>query len=73
MSIKSLTEKLEADKEIKFRLYNMEYIIKYKQKKYITYPTLYERNAFSYDSLEDLVNNYKIYGDSIFALLYKIK
>ena len=65
MVVKELKEIFERDREVRFKLYSLEYIIKERDNKVAVYPILYETKKNFYNSLEDALNNYTVYNESI--------
>lgn len=68
--IKSL---FDQKREIKFKLYSLEYIIKEVNNKIEVYPLLYTNRKSYYSTLEDALNNYTVYNESIIDNLEKLK
>lgn len=65
MSYEKLEEMLNVYNELKFRLYNVEYIIRKNNNKIELYPTLYSNQKKIYDNFEDAMNNFQIYNEPI--------
>jgi len=65
MVVNELIKKFETNKEVKFKLYSLEYIIKEYDSKVIIYPLLYETRKNTYNSIEEALNNYTVYNESI--------
>lgn len=65
MTIEELKKVFETDNEVKFKLYSLDYIIKKLEDKVIIYPIIYETKKSIYNSLDELLNNYLIYGETI--------
>lgn len=65
MVVKELKELFERNREVRFKLYSLEYVIKEKDNKITVYPILYETKKSFYNSFEDALNNYTVYNESI--------
>lgn len=63
----------EEKNEVKFILFNLEYIIKKQQSKIVVYPLLYDKHKKYYNSIEDALNNYIVYGDRLSQIMNKIE
>lgn len=65
MVVEELKKKFETEKEVKFKLYSLEYIIKEEDSKVIIYPLLYSSKKNVYNSFDEVLYNYTIYNESI--------
>lgn len=65
MVVKELKELFERNREVRFKLYSLEYVIKEMDNKITVYPILYETKKSFYNSFEDALNNYTVYNESI--------
>ena len=65
MVVRELKEIFKRDHEVRFKLYSLEYIIKEMNNKIAVYPILYKTKKNFYNSLEDALNNYTVYNESI--------
>ena len=65
MVVKELKELFEREHEVKFKLYSLEYVIKEIDNKIAVYPILYESKKSFFNSLEEALNNYTVYNESI--------
>ena len=65
MVVKELKELFEREHEVKFKLYSLEYVIKEIDNKIAVYPMLYESKKSFFNSLEEALNNYTVYNESI--------
>lgn len=65
MSYEKLEEMLNVYNELKFRLYNVEYIIRKNNNKIELYPTLYSNQKKIYANFDDAMNNFQIYNEPI--------
>lgn len=63
--MKKIKELLETNKIVKFKLFSLDYIIKQEDNSYIVYPTLYEKRQNKYDSLDEALNNFMVYNESL--------
>lgn len=65
MVVKKMKEIFERNHEVKFKLYSLEYVIKEMDKKTVIYPILYETKKKFFNSLDEILNDYTIYNESI--------
>lgn len=65
MVVKELKELFERNREVRFKLYSLEYAIKEMDNKITVYPILYETKKSFYNSFEDALNKYTVYNESI--------
>lgn len=65
MVVNELKELFEREHEVKFKLYSLEYVIKEIDNKIYVYPILYETKKSCFNSLEDALNNFTVYNESI--------
>ena len=65
MVVKELKEIFEKNREVMFKLYSLEYVIKEIDNKIAVYPILYETKKNFYNSFEDALSNYTVYNESI--------
>ena len=65
MVVKELKELFERNREVRFKLYSLEYAIKEMDNKITVYPILYETKKSFYNSFEDALNNYTVYNESV--------
>ncbi len=65
MVVEELKKKFETEKEVKFKLYSLEYIIQEEDSKVIIYPLLYSSKKNVYNSFDEVLYNYTIYNESI--------
>lgn len=65
MVVKELKELFEREHEVKFKLFSLEYVIKKIDDKVEIYSVLYSNRKYYYSSLEEALNNYTIYNESI--------
>jgi len=65
MVVRELKEIFERNHEVRFKLYSLEYIIKEMDNKIAVYPILYKTKKNFYNSLEEALNNYTVYNESI--------
>jgi len=65
MVVEELKKKFETEREVKFKLYSLEYIIKEENNKVIIYPLLYSSKKNVYNSFDEVLYNYTIYNESI--------
>lgn len=65
MVVNELKELFEREREVKFKLYSLEYVITEIDNKIYVYPILYKTKKSFFNSLEDALNNYTVYNESI--------
>lgn len=71
-TIKQFKEQLIEKEEITFSLMNVSYYIKiYKEKVRVT--SSYSKKIITYNSVDDFIKNFKIYGSSIKDNLEKME
>lgn len=65
MILNELKERYEKNNEVKFKLFSLEYIIQKVDDKVVIYPLLYSNRQNVYTSLEEALNYYTIYNESV--------
>lgn len=65
MVVNKLIEIYQNQKEVRFKLYSLEYIIKEDNNSVVIYPLLYPQKKSKYKTIEELLNYYMIYNESI--------
>ena len=70
--VEKIIKIFEEKKEVRFKLFNLEYIIKEQQNKIAVYPLLYNKHKKYFNSLEDALNNYIVYGDRLSEIINRI-
>lgn len=65
MVVNKLIEIYQNQKEVKFKLYSLEYIIKEENNSVVIYPLLYHQKKSRYKTIDELLNYYMIYNESI--------
>jgi len=65
MILNELKERYEKNNEVKFKLFSLEYIIKKVDNNVIVYPILYSNRKNTYSTLDEALNYYTIYNESI--------
>ena len=65
MVLNELKERYEKNNEVKFKLFSLEYIIQKNDNGVEVYPLLYSNRKNRYSSLEEALNYYIIYNESI--------
>lgn len=63
--IQQIKEKLNLLNEVEFKLYSMIYTISKKDDRYYIISDIYDGHIHSYDTIDNLFDNYMIYGESI--------
>ncbi|MDO5568729.1 MAG: hypothetical protein Q4G04_01270 [bacterium] len=65
MSIEELKKIFLDAGEVKFRLYSLDYVITKTDNGVIIYPIIYDKKQIKYDSIDELLNSYLIYNETI--------
>lgn len=65
MVLNELKERYDKNNEVKFKLFSLEYIIQKNDNGVEVYPLLYSNRKNRYSSLEEALNYYTIYNESI--------
>ena len=65
MTIEEIKKIFDTNKEVKFKLYSLDYIVKQDNEKVVIYPIIYETKKSVYNSIDELLNNYLIYNETI--------
>lgn len=58
---------------IKLKIFALEYTIEFKDSKYIIYADLYQNRKQSFNSINELFENYMIYNEPIIQSIDRIK
>lgn len=72
MFLNELKERYEKNNEVRFKMFNLEYIIQKTDNNVIVYPLLYSSRKNIYSNLDDALNYYTIYNESIMNNLDRI-
>ena len=65
MNIDTIKDILNEKGEVQFKLYSLEYVIKNEEDGVVIYPILYEYKKNKYQNIDELFNNYYIFGETI--------
>lgn len=65
MVLNELKERYEKNNEVKFKLFSLEYIIQNVDNNVVVYPLLYSNKKNTYSSLDEALNYFTIYNESI--------
>lgn len=65
MILNELKEQYEKNNEVKFKLFSLEYIIQKVDNSVLVYPILYSNRKSTYSNLEEALNYYTVYNESI--------
>lgn len=65
MSIEQIINKLKNDNSVSFKLYSLIYKIKYENNKYYISSSTSYNHISSFNSIDELLDNYMIFGESI--------
>lgn len=65
MNIDNIKTIFNEKKEVHFKLYSLDYTIKEVDNKILVYADLYDNKKESYNTIDELLNNFTIYNESI--------
>lgn len=65
MVLNELRERYEKNNEVKFKLFSLEYIIQKVDNNVVVYPLLYSNKKNTYSTLDEALNYFTIYNESI--------
>ena len=65
MIIDKIKEIVNQSKQIKIKMYSLEYTIKQLENCVVIYANLYPHQVSKYDNLDELFNNFTIYNETI--------
>ena len=72
MVLSEIKERYEKNNEVKFKLFSLEYIIQNVDNNVLVYPILYSNRKNTYSSLEEALNYYHVYNESIIENLDRL-
>ena len=72
MNYNQLYELFLNNKVIHFKLYSLEYNIEEESNKVVIYANYYEKNKRSFNSFEELMNNFNIYNEPLINQIDRI-
>ena len=72
MKYESMNDILNANNKIKFKLYSLEYLIVKDDSVISIYVSDYDKNIKTYNSFEELMNNYLVYREPLIEQLDRI-
>lgn len=72
MVLNELKERFEKNGEVRFKLFSLEYIIKKVDNKIEIYPSLYSNRKSIYPTLDDALNNFTVYNESIIESIDRV-
>lgn len=73
MEYNELKKRFDSNNKLKIRLYSLEYIIEKVDNHIEIYVIYYEKRKFSYDSFDELMNNYTVYNEPLIEQIDRIK
>ena len=73
MRYEDLKSLFDRNNELKFRLYNLDYIIRNNYNGVEVFAVLYPNDKKIYSSFDDAMNNYKLFNESLNGFIDKIK
>lgn len=65
MTIEKIKNRLAKDNKVVFKLYSLEYIIEIINNNIQIYPLSYPTDIKIYNTLEELLNNFRVYNESL--------
>ena len=65
MNFNEIKEKLATNKKVKIKIYSLDYTIEEQTDGIVIYANLYPKQKSSYKTIEELLNNFTIYNESI--------
>lgn len=65
MNINRIKDSLEKNNIVEFKIYSLNYIIKYKENKYIIYPKNDYNRKKTFPTIDDLFKKYEIYNENL--------
>ena len=65
MNIENIKTIFNEKREVHFKLYSLDYTIKEDNSKILVYPDLYDNKKESYNTIDEALNYFTIYNDSI--------
>lgn len=69
----NLEDLFNTNTELKFKLYSLEYLIKKVDTGVEVYAILYQSRKSNYSSFKEIMNNYKVYNESLIDNLNRMK
>ena len=72
MIIEKIKDVFNNNSEVHFKIYTLEYTIKKDNDNVIIYADLYNGKKEIYNSLDELLNNFTIYNETLIENVYKI-
>ena len=68
MNIEKIKNKLSKNNTVTFKLYSLEYVIKIVDNHVQIYLLIYPDNIKTYNTLEDLLNNFRVYNETLLEI-----
>lgn len=65
MNTKMIIDKFNQNGKVQFKLFSLEYVIIKENDKVAIYPIIYDKQKKYYLSIDDALNNYTIYNETI--------
>ncbi len=69
MLLTELKQRLENNNEVKIKLYTLDYTIRKEDDGIIIYADLYSSQKKKFNDIDDLLNNYYVYNESMINCL----
>lgn len=66
MNIERLKDKLTKNNKVMFKLYSLEYVIELVDNNYVQiYSPTYSNNIRKYNNINELLNNFRVYNETL--------
>lgn len=72
MNIEKIKNILAKDNRVTFKLYSLEYAIEVVDNQVRIYSLVYPDNVKFYSTLDDLLNNFRVYNETLFEVSERI-
>lgn len=72
MNIEKIKNILAKDNRVTFKLYSLEYAIEVVDNQVRIYSLVYPDNVKFYSTLDDLLNNFRVYNETLFEISERI-
>lgn len=72
MNIEKIKNILAKDNRVTFKLYSLEYAIEVVNNQVRIYSLVYPDNVKFYSTLDDLLNNFRVYNETLFEISERI-
>lgn len=72
LSFEELKNKFITNNKLKFKLYSLEYVVETVDNRVEIYATYYQTRKNSYNSFDELMNNYTVYNEPLINQINRI-